>query len=56
MNGADEDQRHDTFLIRLVRALFSEPTLSAIVYPAIADMRHELRDAGSSRRLRLLAR
>jgi hypothetical protein len=36
--------------MRLARLVFTEPTLSAVVQPAIADLQHELREAGTHRK------
>jgi hypothetical protein len=36
-------------LLRIARVLFDEPTNSSLVIPAIADLQHEMRHAGSRR-------
>ena len=42
--------------MKLARLLFDEPALSTIVSPALADLQHETRDAGSNRIKQLAAR
>lgn len=45
-----------TLLLKAARIFFDEATLSSVVYPAIADLQQEVRDAGPSRTRRYLAR
>jgi hypothetical protein len=42
-------------LVTLARVLFDEVTRSSVVYPAIGDMQHEMREAGDHRARRLAA-
>ena len=42
-------------LLKLARALFDEPVLSALVYPVIADLQHEVQMAGADPYQRALA-
>jgi hypothetical protein len=42
-----------TLFLRLARSLFSEPTVSAVFVPALADFQAELRAAGTRRLARL---
>jgi hypothetical protein len=43
-------------LLRIARLLFDESVRSRVVHPTIADLQAEVREAGTSRRRRLLAR
>ncbi len=43
-------------LLAIARAIVDEPTLATVIEPALADLQQELRDAGTSRRGRMLAR
>ena len=45
-----------TLLLAIARLLFDESVLSRAVYPTIADLQEEVREAGADRRRRLLAR
>jgi hypothetical protein len=45
-----------TLLLAIARLLFDESVLSRAVYPTIADLQEEVREAGTDRRRRLLAR
>jgi hypothetical protein len=45
-----------TLLLKIARLIFDEPTLSAVVIPAVADFQQELHDAGADRAKRLAAR
>lgn len=44
------------YLIELARLMFDEPARSTIVDPAIADLQHEVREAGDDGRRRFIAR
>lgn len=43
-------------LLTLARLVFDEPVVSSAIAPAIADLQHDVREAGASRRRRLAAR
>jgi predicted outer membrane lipoprotein len=42
--------------MRIARLIFDEATLTSIVHPAIADLQHEVHEAGDDRRRRFVAR
>jgi hypothetical protein len=45
-----------TLLLAIARLLFDDSVLSRVVYPTIADLQEEVREAGTDPRRRLLAR
>jgi hypothetical protein len=53
------DPHHGTagnLLLKIARLIFVEPTLSSVVYPAVADFQQELHEAGMDRSRRFAAR
>jgi hypothetical protein len=42
--SAPEPHARGNWLLRIARVVFDEPALSTVVYPAIADVQHELHD------------
>jgi len=56
MTGSTDGPRAPgTMLLKIARFLFSEPLLTAVVQPTIADLQREIADAGPSRIGRLRA-
>jgi hypothetical protein len=55
MTGSADTPRQPDVLLRLAQRLFDEPTRSAFVLPALADVAQELQEAGESRIKRLVA-
>ena len=45
-----------SLLLKVARRVFDEETLTGIVRPAFADLQHEIREAGTSRRKRFVLR
>src|SRR5688500_6328939 len=47
--SAPEPRVPGTLLLKVVRLVFDEPTLSGVIVPAVADFQQELREAADDR-------